>query len=312
MDKAELLSALGKMASELRCAIAAETEKNGGICPTYFYYHATDLYDTPQGLLPQHMEKVTLPLFLEGPTRYLQTKLPLEVKHRMVQAVKESVLYDRKLNMYRMNDDLSEASYEIGRIWAFPRGWLENESVWLHMEYKYFLSLLRAGLYEAFFEDFETAAIPFLPPELYKRSTLEGSSFLVSSANPDAESHGRGYVARLSGSTAEMISIWNHMFFGAAPFFADETGLQLQFRPAIPKKLIGSEAVVSAAFLGRVRVVYHPNGLRELHPGHYRIERYVLDDTTTIPASVLPAPWAERVRAGEIQKIDVSFTGGEA
>lgn len=309
MDTEELLAALGEMANELRCAIAAETEKNGGICPTYFYYRASDLHDTPQGLLPQRMEKVTLPLFLEGPTRYLQTKLPLEVKHRMAQAVKESALYDQKLNMYRLNENLSETSCEIGRIWAFPRGWLENESIWLHMEYKYFLSLLCAGLYEAFFEDFETAAIPFLPPEQYKRSTLEGSSFLVSSANPDSESHGRGYVARLSGSTAEMISIWNHMFFGATPFFADEAGLQLQFRPALPKKLVGSEDTVWATFLGHVRVVYHLNGLRELHPRQYRVERYVLDGTTTILASILPAPWAERVRAGEIQKIDVSFTG---
>ena len=29
-------------------------------------------------------------------------------------------------------------------------GWLENESIWLHMEYKYLLELIRNGMYEAF------------------------------------------------------------------------------------------------------------------------------------------------------------------
>ena len=32
---------------------------------------------------------------------------------------------------------------QIGRMMAFVPGWLENQSVWLHMSYKYYLELLR-------------------------------------------------------------------------------------------------------------------------------------------------------------------------
>ena len=65
-------------------------------------------------------------------------------------AVRDSKLYDRTLKMYKVNASLSEASFELGRACAFTPGWLENESVWLHMEYKYLLELLKAGLYEEF------------------------------------------------------------------------------------------------------------------------------------------------------------------
>ena len=50
---------------------------------------------------------------------------------------------------------------DIGRARAFTPGWLENELIWLHMEYKYLLEVLRAGLYEHFFEDFKTSPDPF-------------------------------------------------------------------------------------------------------------------------------------------------------
>ena len=43
---------------------------------------------------------------------------------------------------------------------------------------------------------------------------LENSSFIASSANPNPDIHGRGFVARLSGSTTEMISMWIEMFIG--------------------------------------------------------------------------------------------------
>jgi len=45
--------------------------------------------------------------------------------------------------------------------------------------------------------------VPFMKPEVYKRSIFENVSFIVSSANPDENLHGAGFSARLSGSTAE-------------------------------------------------------------------------------------------------------------
>ena len=93
--------------------------------------------------------------------------------------------------MYKVNASLKEASYEIGRARAFTPGWLENESIWLHMEYKYLLELLRSGMYEEFFADFHKAAIPFLDPQVYGRSIYENSSFIASSKNPNRAYHGK-------------------------------------------------------------------------------------------------------------------------
>lgn len=133
--------------------------------------------------------------------RYL--KLPVEQgeKRALYEAVKESDLYDGELSMYKVNASLADSSFELGRARAFTPGWLENESIWLHMEYKYLLELLRSGLYEEFFADFKKAAIPFQNPETYGRSIYENSSFIASSRNPNPSCRGRGFVARLSGST---------------------------------------------------------------------------------------------------------------
>ena len=47
-----------------------------------------------------------------------------------------------------------------------------------------------------------TGLIPFLDPTVYGRSTLEGASFIVSSAYPDERFNGRTFQLRLSGMTA--------------------------------------------------------------------------------------------------------------
>ena len=85
---------------------------------------------------------------------------------------------------------------------AFTPGWLENESIWLHRSFKYYLELLRAGLYEDFWTAMATGAPYNMDVETYGRSPLECGSFIVSSAYPDEELWGTSYLARLSGSTA--------------------------------------------------------------------------------------------------------------
>ena len=69
--------------------------------------------------------------------------------------------------MYKVNADLSKESDEIGRTRIFPAGWLENESVWLHMEYKYFLELLRCGLAKEFFTEIHGACPIFGPVNVW-------------------------------------------------------------------------------------------------------------------------------------------------
>ena len=75
------------------------------------------------------------------------------------------------------------------------------------MEYKYILSMIRAGICPEFYDTITRALIPFLVPNMYGRSTLENSSFIASSVNPNPDIHGRGFVARLSGSTTEMLPL---------------------------------------------------------------------------------------------------------
>ena len=74
-----------------------------------------------------------------------------------------------------------------------------------------------------------------MDPVKYGRSLMECSSFLASSAFPDPSFHGRGFSARLSGSTAEFLSMWKLIFIGSNPYFMDESGnLAMSLRPAVP------------------------------------------------------------------------------
>ena len=75
-----------------------------------------------------------------------------------------------------------------------------------------------------------------LPLDRYRILILEIDkyAFIASSVNPDPSLHGRGFVARLSGSTAEFISMWNLMMWGKHPFVMEEGRLQLQLQPVLP------------------------------------------------------------------------------
>ena len=92
------------------------------------------------------------------------------------------------------------------------------------MEYKYFLELLRCGLAKEFFTEIHSAMVPFLDPATYGRSILQNSSFIASSAHEDKNLHGQGFVARLSGSTAEFLHMWLLMNMGLKPFALDDQG----------------------------------------------------------------------------------------
>lgn len=59
------------------------------------------------------------------------------------------------------------------------------------MSYKFYLELLRGGLYSEFFEEIKTGIVAFMDPKIYGRSPLEVSSFIISSAFPDENLHGK-------------------------------------------------------------------------------------------------------------------------
>ena len=259
----------------------------------------------------RHFAPHVLPLYLEGPVHALKVETEPSQVRELYNRIKASDLYDRKLGMYKVNASLAGESHEIGRARAFTPGWLENESIWLHMEYKYLLEVLRAGLYDEFFTDLKTALIPFLDPEVYGRSPLENASFLVSSAHPDETLHGTGFIARLSGSTAEFLSLWNAMMFGAQPFFVKNGELHLAFKPVLPGWLFDDAGIVTCTFLGQCTVTYHNPQKRDTFAADIHPRAIVLhlqtDDTIEFTGAAINAPYAAMVRDGQISQIDVYF-----
>ena len=302
---------LQRMESVVTDGIRKAERYTNGICPTYFIFDAARVKTMSDGLMPVEFTPCALPLFLEGPVHFMKLDVSKEEKRVMARRLKESLLYDGALQMYKVNANLGELSLEAGRAKAFTPGWLENESIWLHMEYKWLLELLKSGLYDEFAEAFHSAAVPFLDAERYGRSPLENVSFIASSANPDASVHGRGFVARLSGSTAEFLQMWQILFFGRAPFRLESGTLCMEFTPFIPAYLMPADGVVEATFLGHIPVVYHAEGCRVLAPGKTAAVRYVLTkadgEEESVEGVCLTEYYAKAVRDGKVSKIQVTM-----
>ncbi|MBM3255466.1 MAG: hypothetical protein FJZ08_04120, partial [Candidatus Omnitrophica bacterium] len=205
----QLIPILNNSLKKIDAGIEKAKDPKKELYYSYFVNEVTE-YDLLKDhyIIPKGFIQKRLPLFLEGQMHSLRlAEGPQEAK-KIYQATKASNLFDKKLKMYKVTDCLKSMPKEIGRCRVFSPGWLEHESIWLHMEYKYLLETLKKGLYEEFFEDFKNVLIPFQDPQRYGRSILENSSFIVSSAFVDKNLHGNGYVARLSGSTAEFIQLW--------------------------------------------------------------------------------------------------------
>jgi len=213
--------------------------------------------------------------------------------------------------MYKVTAPLSEMPEEIGRCRVFTPGWLENESVWLHMEYKYLLEILKSGLYEEFYAEFKNLLIPFQDPQKYGRSILENSSFLVSSAFPDKNLHGNGFVARLSGSTAEFIEIWLTMNLGKNPFQLDKNNkLCLRFKPILSGWLFDKKGDYSFNFLRTVRVNYHNPKKKNTFGKNAAscVKTTLLNKNGGVldfASDTIPSPYAEQIRSGKIKQIDI-------
>lgn len=292
-----------------------------GVYPTYFYYEAAeyDLLDEGRaamkpGAVPivvRRFERRDLPCFLEGPTRAMKLAAPGGEKQALYEAIRRSGLYDRKLGMYKVNESLEGQPFELGRSRAFTPGWLENESVFMHMEYKYLLECLKSGLHAQFFEDMQRAMPPFMDPAVYGRSTLENSSFIASSANPDEELHGTGFIARLSGSTAEFIQMWTWMMTGGRPFRWQEGKLSLTLAPILPGWLFTESGELSFTFLGSCEVVYSNPLRRDTSDGGVVPVRYELYDADgsirQVEQASLGHDDALAVRSGRIIRMCVAL-----
>ncbi len=249
-----------------------------------------------------------LPTFLEGPVRRLRTLDSTEAGG-LYQKLRKSALFDRKLNMFRLNASLEHEPHMIGRARAFTPGWLENESIWMHMDFKLMLELLRKGLYEAYYHEFKLHVPAFMDPEVYGRSPLENSSFIASSAHPDPSLHGNGFVARLSGSTAEFLSMWVTMTAGQKPFGLKDGSLTLTLQPVLPGWLFKSDGIFKFKLLGSCDVTLHnPSRIDTFNARPVRIFfRTHSGEEVSIEGNVISAPYAAMVREGKIVTMDVHY-----
>lgn len=282
-------------------------------------------------VLPRGFRAKPLALFLEGPIHFMRAHP--ERARGIYELVKKSQMYDRKLKMYKVCAPLADESFEIGRVHAWGAGWIENESVYTHMEYKYLLELVKCGLYDEFYEDIRTAFMCFQDPKVYGRSPVENVSFIVSSAFPDEKMHGQGLQPRLSGVTSEMMHIWTLLMAGPNPFFVDGGGrLQLKLDPKLPAWLFTKEDRTASCcdsdgrlvdvrvprdgvafnFLSRAVVVYH-NPSRKNTYGRdgagaksYRL-KYKDGGERDVDGDTLDTPLAIDVREGRVARMDVEI-----
>lgn len=314
-DAKSILSLLQAMDKKIDHALTKAHRIGNGIYPTYLVHDVVAYepiiergkpyignYGLPT-VRPTQFKLRILPFYLEAPARALKVMKSQNQKETMFRRIKASNIYDHELKFYKTSEFLDTESNEIGRGRSFTKGWQERESNFLHMTYKYLLGLLKGGLYEEFFKEIRTNLTIFMDPAVYGRSTLENSSFIASSINPDPFVRGQGYVARLSGSTAEMLSIWALMMFGKRPFVVDGGELKLNFRPVLTKDFF-ADGTVTFTFLGTIRVTYHNESGIDTFDTSFAINKYVVDgeETTTIRGTL-----AKRVRDRKVKSIDIYF-----
>ncbi|MBN1269334.1 MAG: hypothetical protein JXB04_07095, partial [Kiritimatiellae bacterium] len=144
--EAFLAAALEKVERGLRRAF----DSKKGLYHTYFRHQLTK-YENRKGrngsvtIRPLAFRQIPLPPYLEGQVHALRLERDPARARALFRAVRKSLLFDRTLRMYKVNAPLNRESQSIGRARTFPPGWLENESIWLHMHYKYLLEILRSG-----------------------------------------------------------------------------------------------------------------------------------------------------------------------
>ncbi len=291
---------------------AISKSQNNGIFTAYFMHEIKDYEKiSASHIKPLKFIQKKLPLFLESQMHAMRIYDQKTAKN-IYEKTKKSLLFDKKLKMYKVTAPLASMPEEIGRCRVFTPGWLENESIWLHMEYKYLLEILKQGLYEEFYADIKNTFIPFQPASRYGRSILENSSFIVSSAFPNAKLHGTGFVSRLSGSTVELISIWLAMNVGKNPFYLDNEGkLNLKFAPALAGWLfVPKTNTYSFNFLSNIRVTYHNPGRKNTFGKNgAKIQKISFSDANGSPVEIngdsIPSPYALQIREQLIKKIDI-------
>jgi len=311
---------LNAVVAKLDAGIKKALDRNTGIYFTYFRYTLEKFHAKGKIIKPLKFKREALAHFLEGSVHALRTQKESSIYN----ALRKTDIFDKALRMYRLNLSLENEPLEIGRSRIFTPGWLENESIWLHMEYKYLLEILKKGLYEEFYEDFHNCAVCFFDAEKYGRNILENSSFIVSSANPDKNLWNKGFVARLSGATVELLNIWIIMCMGKSPFSVNDNGeLALKFSPILKSELftkqeqkiefagkgqiIGKDCFAFKLF-SKTLIVYHNPSRKDTFSKDCTVNKIVVAEGAkkyTIESDNIKSPLAQRIREARADYIDI-------
>jgi hypothetical protein len=138
---------------------------------------------------------------------------------------------------------------------------------------------------------------------------LENSSFIVSSAHPDKSLHGRGFVARLSGSTAEFIDMWVTMMTGKKIFTLGDHG-QLYFKlsPILPAWLF-KNGKLTFKLLGSIDVTYlNPKKKNTWEGLAVKSYKLMIDGKeVAVNGPVIPEPYATLIRNRKVSRIVVKL-----
>ncbi|MCF0149230.1 MAG: hypothetical protein HUJ77_12640, partial [Clostridium sp.] len=305
----ELEEIIIKMISKIDFGIERAKKLNDGKIPTFMYYDITKYnVNDNQSIEPLEFKINFLPLFLEGPTRYFKTNITHEESLNIYNQIKNSEIYDKKLKMYKTSESLEDVTFEIGRSRGFTAGWLEREAIFMHMEYKYLLQLLKCGLYEEYFEEIKNILPSFMNAEVYGRSVLENSSFIASSVNPDENVHGKGFVARLTGTTVEMLNMWRIIMTGEKLFSYDDKGLKFTLSPILQKEFFDSNNRIETTLLGRIELIYINRNRKNTFGTNKGILKELLitkdnGEVIKVNGNVVKGELAKEIREGSVIRI---------
>jgi hypothetical protein len=302
----DLLAFLAQMDGVLAQGLKRAKEAGQGILPSYLVFRVSSYEKTGSvshlgypTVKATSFAMETIPPFLEASARALKLA-DGTITETDYAKIKHSGLYDEKLHFYKTCAPIDDAPFEIGRVHAFTKGWLERECNFLHMDYKYLLGLLEAGYYEDFYKEIKTNLVISMDPYVYGRNPVEASSFIVPTCNPDASKHGRGYFARLTGANAEFLNMYVLLFAGERIFSFEKGILQFHLEPKLSREFFDKKGLASFLLLSKVQVLYHNPKHLDCYKGvrlSYLIEGRRL--------AVVDGALAERIRAGQIKKVEV-------
>ena len=285
-----LIDGLKKMLHVIEKGLQKAKEIGNGLLPTYLSYHAEAYIENgkinPETKYPcVNVSKWSvrmLPHYLEAPATYLKQIKDLNEAKQMYQHVRKTKMYDAKLKMYITSCPLDDETLEIGRARAFTKGWLEREANFMHMSYKYLIGIIKSGLYDEYFDDMKTSMPPFMNPEIYGRSLLENASFIASSNNPNPNNHGRGFVARLTGTTSEAITLLYLMMTGKKLFSWTDHVLSFQIQPILSSDFFDKHHEVKFRLFNHIDITLSNPSMKNTYQGLKAVRYELITGQTQI------------------------------